>query len=271
MALSSAVPLSLPPPDPRRPRRCPFQEVSPSWKPGCLSCWPAGRPSCPSRLGSLAPATIVPAVVSQTPSASRKSLDAPSWPGVYRLSMSLMERLLKTLRYNFLTEALDFVGVHQERTLQVRGCPRLGGRGCSGLRLGSRDAVRSAGCPRPTCQVRGMGWDQLSWNLLVRNLSHNAMPPGATTSASEGRSRCGWSLCHLVSPCVPLSQCLNAVRTVQSLACLEEADHTVGFILQLSSFMKEWHFHLPQLMRDVQVGLRRHPSAGLGTHSGAGR
>ncbi|XP_032113415.1 nucleoporin NUP188 homolog [Sapajus apella] len=103
----------------------------------------------------------------QTPGASRKSLDAPSWPGVYRLSMSLMERLLKTLRYNFLTEALDFVGVHQERTLQ----------------------------------------------------------------------------------------CLNAVRTVQSLACLEEADHTVGFILQLSNFMKEWHFHLPQLMRDIQVNL----------------
>ncbi|ERE71281.1 putative nucleoporin [Cricetulus griseus] len=103
----------------------------------------------------------------QAPSTSRKSLDAPSWPGVYRLSMSLMERLLKTLRYNFLTEALDFVGVHQERTLQ----------------------------------------------------------------------------------------CLNAVRTVQSLACLEEADHTVGFILQLSHFRKEWHFHLPQLMRDVQVNL----------------
>ncbi|XP_021047631.1 nucleoporin NUP188 homolog [Mus pahari] len=103
----------------------------------------------------------------QTPSTSRKSLDAPSWPGVYRLSMSLMERLLKTLRYNFLTEALDFVGVHQERTLQ----------------------------------------------------------------------------------------CLNAVRTVQSLACLEEADHTVGFILQLSHFRKEWQFHLPQLMRDVQVNL----------------
>lgn len=55
-------------------------------------------------------------------------------------------------------------------------------------------------------------------------------------------------------PSLP-SQCLNAVRTVQSLACLEEADHTVGFILQLSSFMKEWHFHLPQLLRDVQVGL----------------
>lgn len=56
----------------------------------------------------------------QTPSTSRKSLDAPSWPGVYRLSISLMEQLLKTLRYNFLTEALDFVGVHQEQTLQVR-------------------------------------------------------------------------------------------------------------------------------------------------------
>lgn len=55
----------------------------------------------------------------QTSASSRKSLDAPSWPGVYRLSMSLMERLLKTLRYNFLTEALDFVGVHQERILQV--------------------------------------------------------------------------------------------------------------------------------------------------------
>lgn len=60
-----------------------------------------------------------------------------------------------------------------------------------------------------------------------------------------------------VIPSFPLpSQCLNAVRTVQSLACLEEADHTVGFILQLSSFMKEWHFHLPQLLRDVQVRLR---------------
>lgn len=43
--------------------------------------------------------------------------------------MSLMERLLKTLRYNFLTEALDFVGVHQERTLQVRGCCFPGTRG----------------------------------------------------------------------------------------------------------------------------------------------
>lgn len=67
--------------------------------------------------------------MSQTPGTSRKSLDAPSWPGVYRLSMSLMERLLKTLRYNFLTEALDFVGVHQERALQVRGRWDPWGRG----------------------------------------------------------------------------------------------------------------------------------------------
>ncbi|KAK6481024.1 nucleoporin NUP188-like protein [Huso huso] len=104
---------------------------------------------------------------SQSSGFSRKSQDAPSWPGVYRLSMSLMESLLKTLRYNFLNDALDFVGVHQERILQ----------------------------------------------------------------------------------------CLNAVRTVQSLACLDEADHTVGFLLQLSHFCKEWQFHLPQLLRDVQVNL----------------
>uniref|UniRef100_A0A669BPD6 Nucleoporin NUP188 n=1 Tax=Oreochromis niloticus TaxID=8128 RepID=A0A669BPD6_ORENI len=98
---------------------------------------------------------------------SRKSQDLACWPGVYRLCMSLMESLLKTLRYNFINEALDFVGVHQERILQ----------------------------------------------------------------------------------------CLNAVRTVQSLACLDEADHTVGFLLQLSSFCKEWQFHLPKLLRDVQVNL----------------
>ena len=64
------------------------------------------------------------------------------------------------------------------------------------------------------------------------------------------------------------SQCLNAVRTVQSLACLEEADHTVGFLLQLSSFRKEWHFHLPQLMRDVQVRPETSFLEGLGKGSG---
>ncbi|XP_011602933.2 nucleoporin NUP188 homolog [Takifugu rubripes] len=98
---------------------------------------------------------------------ARKSQDFTCWPGVYRLCVSLMESLLKTLRYNFINEALDFVGVHQERILQ----------------------------------------------------------------------------------------CLNAVRTVQSLACLDEADHTVGFLLQLSNFCKEWQFHLPKLLHDVQVNL----------------
>ncbi|MEE6525099.1 hypothetical protein FKM82_024911 [Ascaphus truei] len=63
---------------------------------------------------------------------------------------------------------------------------------------------------------------------------------------------------HCYRPASPVSvspQCLSAVRTVQSLACLEEADHTVGFLLQLSNFTKELHFHLPQLMKDIQVHL----------------
>ncbi|KFV64094.1 Nucleoporin NUP188, partial [Dryobates pubescens] len=74
-----------------------------------------------------------------------------------------------------------------------------------------------------------------------------------TFSSPWSRER---TLCCLPEPLgVLCRQCLTAVRTVQSLACLEEADHTVGFILQLSNFTKEWHFHLPQLMRDVQVNL----------------
>lgn len=62
-------------------------------------------------------------------------------------------------------------------------------------------------------------------------------------------------MCHflVVLLIFPSPQCLNAVRTVQSLACLDEADHTVGFLLQLSSFCKEWQFHLPNLLRDVQA------------------
>lgn len=47
------------------------------------------------------------------------------------------------------------------------------------------------------------------------------------------------------------------MRTVQSLACLDEADHTVGFLLQLSNFCKEWQFHLPKLLHDVQVPTRQ--------------
>lgn len=44
----------------------------------------------------------------------------------------------------------------------------------------------------------------------------------------------------------------------------------MGFILQLSSFMKEWHFHLPQLLRDVQVGLRHGFLEGPGDMPGDG-
>ncbi|CAL1567722.1 unnamed protein product [Knipowitschia caucasica] len=106
-------------------------------------------------------------VSTSSQSFSRKSQDSACWPSVYRLCMSLMESLLKTLRYTFINEALDFVGVHQERMLQ----------------------------------------------------------------------------------------CLNAVRTVQSLSCLDEADHTVGFLLQLSNFCKEWQFHLPKLLGDIQINL----------------
>lgn len=60
------------------------------------------------------------------------------------------------------------------------------------------------------------------------------------------------------------AQCLNAVRTVQSLACLDEADHTVGFLLQLSNFCKEWQFHLPKLLHDIQA---RHMSGDTTTAS----
>lgn len=65
-------------------------------------------------------------------------------------------------------------------------------------------------------------------------------------------------------------QCLNAVRTVQSLSCLDEADHTVGFLLQLSNFCKEWQLHLPKLLHDVQVTVRQlteqHSSSTAGSH-----
>lgn len=60
------------------------------------------------------------------------------------------------------------------------------------------------------------------------------------------------------------------MRTVQSLACLDEADHTVGFLLQLSNFCKEWQFHLPKLLHDVQVSTgqpaRRPSSSGAVSH-----
>lgn len=82
-------------------------------------------------------------------------MDAPSWPGVYRLSMSLMERLLKTLRYNFLTEALDFVGVHQERTLQVR--IRVGAQGNGGVVWAIQKLLRHNTCCAITSAFVGSG------------------------------------------------------------------------------------------------------------------
>lgn len=146
--------------------------------------------------------------------------------------MSLMERLLKTLRYNFLTEALDFVGVHQERILQV----------CHKLSL----------CFTWLLCSNSSGNESERAEALK---SHSCLGEGYSGNNCERRRGC-YPICH--GPDLPVfpSQCLNAVRTVQSLACLEEADHTVGFILQLSNFTKEWHFHLPQLMRDMQVGIR---------------
>lgn len=66
------------------------------------------------------------------------------------------------------------------------------------------------------------------------------------------------SLCTFPYAHFRCAQCLNAVRTVQSLVCLDEADHTVGFLLQLSNFCKEWQFHLPQLLRDVQVSSKEY-------------
>lgn len=66
---------------------------------------------------------VLQSVLVSEQSFSRRSQDSACWPGVYRLCMSLMESLLKTLRYNFINDALDFVGVHQERILQVRSGP----------------------------------------------------------------------------------------------------------------------------------------------------
>ncbi|XP_074655526.1 nucleoporin NUP188-like [Tubulanus polymorphus] len=42
----------------------------------------------------------------------------PTWLGIYRLIINLVSHLLATLRYTFLQDALDFVGVHQDRLLQ---------------------------------------------------------------------------------------------------------------------------------------------------------
>lgn len=42
-----------------------------------------------------------------------------NWEAVYCMVLQLMTALLHTLRYNFLQETLDFIGVHQDHMLQV--------------------------------------------------------------------------------------------------------------------------------------------------------
>ena len=46
--------------------------------------------------------------------------DSDQWLTVYHHGINLMTSLLTTLKYNFLQDALNFVGVHQERMAQVK-------------------------------------------------------------------------------------------------------------------------------------------------------
>ncbi|KAJ8038745.1 hypothetical protein HOLleu_16255 [Holothuria leucospilota] len=41
----------------------------------------------------------------------------PTWLGIYRVAVSVMTTMLSTLKHHFLSDALDFVGVHKERML----------------------------------------------------------------------------------------------------------------------------------------------------------
>ena len=49
-----------------------------------------------------------------------KRTASSSWQALYCHGLSLVTLMLASLRYNFLQEALDFVGVHQDRMYQVR-------------------------------------------------------------------------------------------------------------------------------------------------------
>ncbi|MGH0123385.1 UNVERIFIED_CONTAM: hypothetical protein FKN15_021889 [Acipenser sinensis] len=106
---------------------------------------------------------------SQSSGFSHKSQDAPSWPGVHRLCMSLMESLLKTLRYNFLNDALDFVGVHQERILQE--CSQCAGAACF---------TRCASCSVFECSA-----DSAEFNLSVLNVHNVLEQPVSGNQASQ--------------------------------------------------------------------------------------
>ena len=43
----------------------------------------------------------------------------PTWSSVYCLSISLFTSLLRTLKYNFVNYAIEFIGVHQDKMHQV--------------------------------------------------------------------------------------------------------------------------------------------------------
>ncbi len=54
-----------------------------------------------------------------------------SWLAVYQRCLSLVSTLLTTLKYNFLQNAFDFIGVHQDRIHQVGTVPRVDVNHCS--------------------------------------------------------------------------------------------------------------------------------------------
>ena len=45
--------------------------------------------------------------------------DCATWVGVYHLGIELTVAMLTTLKFNFLDDAFNFVGVHQDRLKQV--------------------------------------------------------------------------------------------------------------------------------------------------------
>ncbi|XP_064649346.1 nucleoporin NUP188-like isoform X2 [Lineus longissimus] len=51
--------------------------------------------------------------------------EAPTWLGIYRQFLSLVSSMLSTLRFSFLQDALDFLGVHQDRMIQCLGAVRV--------------------------------------------------------------------------------------------------------------------------------------------------
>ncbi len=52
----------------------------------------------------------------------KTSSEQLTWPGIYRIAVTVMSTMLGTLRYHVLQDSLDFVGVHQDRMQQVPYC-----------------------------------------------------------------------------------------------------------------------------------------------------